>query len=503
MRDASIWIVGAYAILVALAVRVLWCAGTYYFARHPRYPLETAAIGLVVVGLLTVGLRSGDRRTQHDDGSGISAKWLLFFVVAASCLYAPAFGLGLLSDDYVLRSMVDAGAFAASGWFFRPIPLLVWRLVRLLTGSSVALHAVNVVLHGINAFLVAVLGVRLGMTRWAALAAATLFVSFPAAVEPVAWLSGIQDVLLTTTALGTVVLAAEPHWNPRRWLAIVGLLILALGTKETAVCIPALIAICWISRASLRRFWLLYVVLCAVAVAYSGVRVLTGINPSYLVPSSRYFVKQLIVTAFGTLAAPWPLPATPLMRAVAFTAAFVLTLLVTQAFATWRRPDAAFRRSIRLALWVIAAVGPVFSYFFVSPLLEGSRYVYLAESGWALLVMELVHTATEGLPKRSVVETCVVGVAVVVSSFTLERELGVWRRAADARDLVLTEAQSSIGEAHCAAATFKNVPDSAFGAYVFRNGLPEALGLRPGDPIHPSANCDFTWTGDRFAPSAR
>src|SRR5207247_8735301 len=90
--------------------------------------------------------------------------------------------------------------------------------------------------------LVAVLGARLGLRRDVGLAAGALLVAFPAAPEAVAWCSGIQDVLLTTCALTAVVAAIAMR---RGGYAVAGLVILiALGVKETAICIPVLVALC-------------------------------------------------------------------------------------------------------------------------------------------------------------------------------------------------------------------------------------------------------------------
>ena len=79
---------------------------------------------------------------------------------------------------------------------------MVWRaLLAIAPETAVALHAANVVLHGVNAFLVSRLAGAIGLSRGAALCAGALFLSYPAAVEAVAWPSGVQDVLMTTCVL--------------------------------------------------------------------------------------------------------------------------------------------------------------------------------------------------------------------------------------------------------------------------------------------------------------
>jgi hypothetical protein len=435
----------------------------------------------------------------------IGLVWLLIFVAAALCLYAPALRLGLLSDDYVLRAMARTSALGAgSGWFFRPVPLVVWRLVLAVGDFSLPLHAINIVLHGVNAFLVAVLGCRLGMGRSAALGGATLFLTFPAAPEAVAWASGIQDVLMTTMALGAVIAGSDERLGGWRTPGALGMCALGLGSKETAICIPVLIVICWVAPQRMHhlRPWRLYAWLAAVVSGYGVVRVSMGIRAGYLITPSRYFLKQLITNAFATLSAPWRTPTSTVERWVACITVVTLALLLTHALLVWQRHDPTLHRAARLAAWVIASVAPVFTYFYVSPTLEGSRYLYLAECGWALLVADLIRTTTDRFRWKSATLTCGVGAAVVMSAALLEHELGIWRDAADLRDRVLVQAHESIVRSRCAVTRFVDLPDSMNGAYVFRNGFQEAL----GSPVEPpsstvSAECSWTWRGDSFVPT--
>src|SRR5262249_60843571 len=93
------------------------------------------------------------------------------------------------------------------------------------------LHAVNLTLHGVNAWLVSMLAVRLGFRGDASIAAGGLFLPFPAAPEAVAWASGIQDVLMTSSALGAVAAAMDAA-AIGGWLTAAGLFAASLATKE-------------------------------------------------------------------------------------------------------------------------------------------------------------------------------------------------------------------------------------------------------------------------------
>jgi hypothetical protein len=389
MKRRSWWLLAASTVVCVLAARVVWLGWLYIFHAGPRYRLESAAIALVIVGAIVLLARPSEEPSQPSEPSEplepsrlspslepLSLQWLPLFLVAALTLYSPALGLGLLSDDYTLRAMAQSdGLGAGSGWFFRPLPLLLWRALLAITDSGVLLHIVNVLLHGLNAFLVATLGRAMGMCRSVALGGAALFLTFPAAPEAVVWAAGVQDVLMTTMALGAVVAARAVAPSGRRIATIVLLAVLGLGSKETAICIPALVAICWISPSRVRRWqeWRPYIALLVVTGIYLAIRVPMGLSSGYLAAPSRYFFKQLIVTAYGTLTTPWRAPTSPMEQWLSFLAMALLVLLLVHAFLSWRRSDARLHRDLRLACWVLLAVAPVFTFFFIGPQLEGYR----------------------------------------------------------------------------------------------------------------------------------
>jgi hypothetical protein len=384
------------------------------------------------------------------------------------------------------------------GWFFRPLPLLLWRGLLGLTDTPAVLHLLNILLHGINASLIAALGCAMGMRREAALGAATLFLAFPALPEAVAWTAGIQDVLMTTMALAAVVVAARRPVSHQRIAVVCTLFVLGLLSKETAICIPALIALCWFTPSQARTDAKLYVAIVVVAIVYLAIRLPMGIADDYFGAPSRYFFKQLIVVAFGTLAAPWRTPLAVLETSVAFAAVTVVAALLAHAGLTWGRGDRRLHRDVRLTLWVLASIAPVFTLFFVGPNLEGSRYLYLAAGAWSLILVDLIASATDGITGGSRVFAVVVAGCVLIFVVSVQRELDVWQRGSELRDQVLTQARVAINDAGCTNPSFTNVPDSVDGAYVFRNGLAQALGLSATDS---RPGCAFTWTDGRFVPS--
>lgn len=459
-------------------------------------------IALVIVGALALAFRRGSEAADEPAAAPVPAWWLAVFLVAAPLLYHGAIGLGFLSDDYTLRQMAQSEDLGSnSGWFFRPVPLLLWRGLLALVESPVALHLLNLLLHGLNAYLVALLGYAMGMRREVAIGAAALFLTFPVLAEAVVWAAGVQDVLMTTMALGAVVLCAREAPGVGRIAVVCGLLVIGFGSKETAVSIPVLIALCWATPERVRRHWKMYAAIAAVTVLYLAVRLPMGVGGDYFGAPTRYFFKQMIAVAFGTLAAPWRAPSSTYEQWQAFIGVGLVVLLLVHAFLTWRRADARLQRDLRLGVWVLASIAPVFTLFYVGPTLEGSRYLYLASCAWSLILADLIAAASERLSNRPLVFRTAVAVIAVVFAVSVQREVAVWRQAAELRDRVLADAREAIDRAGCAQAGFTRVPDSVSGAYVFRNGFPEAIGGTYTDVNAAPADCRFAWVEGRFSPS--
>jgi hypothetical protein len=518
MSRAAWWRLLPLIVVSGFAGRAMWLAWQYYFAGAPRYRVESAMIAFVIVGAIVVALRRDNRRPDdsgpRDGGPSLEARddrdprdapaslaWLPLCILAAVSLYHRAITIGFLSDDYTLRAMAQSDTLGSTpGWFFRPVPLLLWRGILAVVDTPAALHVLNLVLHGVNAFLVAALGRAMGMRREAALGAAALFLTFPALPEAVVWAAGIQDVLMTTMALGAVVVSArgEPG-SVWRTALVCGLLIVGFGSKETAVCIPVLIALCCVTRERARRDRMLYAAIAGVTAIYLAIRLPMGIGSDYFSAPTRYFFKQMIVIAFGTLAAPWRTPASSVERWLTFGAVGLTVVLLVHACLTWRRSERRVRRDVRLSLWVLASVAPVFSFFFVGPTLEGSRYLYLAACAWTLVVADLIDAMSKRVQHRARVFGAAIAAIVVIFTVSVQREIGVWRQAAELRDHVLAGARRAIDREGCVQPIFSDVPDSVNGAYVFRNGFSEALAAPDLDDSRP--DCTFTWRGDGFARS--
>ena len=116
-------------------------------------------------------------------------------------------------------------------------------------------HAHSIVLHAINAVLLAGLLCELGVRRLIAVTASLVFALHPALVESVVWVSSRKDVVsglfvLLTLRLGLRATRIEAETRSARRNAVLALLcaLLAVYAKQTALVLPLLAILTWRSR---------------------------------------------------------------------------------------------------------------------------------------------------------------------------------------------------------------------------------------------------------------
>ena len=459
----------AFVVVVAVSMYVGVLAYAYYFHRWgiARHHLESGWMWLVAVALIYALSKRGE--TAPAGVRPIPAFRVstgLAFVVAAGVLYLPALRVGFLSDDFVLFGLATQHEFFGRSWeFLRPLPLLGFKLAG---AHPLALHAAIVVLHGVNAGLVAALATATGQPAATATVAGALFLTFPGHPEAVVWCSGLQDVLMTAGVLTAVVLS-----NASRERLALPILIGALLSKETAVAAPALL---WLFNP---RRWRVALVGVGVVAAYAAWRLLV-LPPAagYASAPSSYKLKELLVRPFAALTVPvktsmvaqWPSLGTALVCG--------LVVLVLRAAWVWRGHRAQIWVGFALALSVLVSVAPVYSLFDVSPTMQGARYLYLPAAAWSIFIAVLLMSTGSRL--NLAFAAVVLGGSVI----GLRANLVPWTTAARMRDELLATVVRA-RESGCTTVWVRNVPDSVQGAYVFRNGLAEAIApvvLTPSAP---------------------
>ena len=198
---------------------------------------------------------TGDGASAH---AGISALLLAGFIGAAFVIYSPSLDGGFISDDehYVSRNayvhdptgsnlvaiLNPTSVVSRYVENYAPVHLLLhaieWKAFGL---EPRGYHVVNLLLHALASWLLVFLLMGSGIPRGAAILGGALFLTHPANVEAVAWISQLK----TTAAMVLALLAVLAQ--PRRPLAGTLFFALALLAKPTAaVALPALALIAWV-----------------------------------------------------------------------------------------------------------------------------------------------------------------------------------------------------------------------------------------------------------------
>lgn len=491
---ALLWISG----LAAVRAAFLLVAMEWHVDGVQRFHVEAAALLFVALSLIARAL-SPPRSADAERRPGVlpDAVAVAIALGLALFLYARALHIGLLSDDWVLVQRVTSRQFGAvSTGLFRPVPLMVWALLLKMGGGATALHLFNVLVHGVNAYLVYRLVAGWFTDKVVGATAGLLFLATPLATEPVTWCSGVFDLCALFFCLSTLLIARRVQSSPAAFIGACGCGVVALLCKESAVVIPGLLVIdVTIRRSATRATAALIVTLTVLSVVYAGARLFLAFGTARP-PVSRYIVQRALFNTFGALAIP--LPAT--MSHVWLVAVGVLVLGLTANLLLLDRTVGNFR-PLLLATWSLACVVPVYPILFVSTDLEGSRYLYESMAGWAALLGAM------GLGGSSVRRTfamsalCLLLVSDVAGG---RRQLQSWESAAALRDSVQAAARANDTMRHCEAVAVDGLPDSVSGAYVLRNGgseLLQSVGVTVGTA--PPRGCRFSWSPSRrqFIPS--
>jgi protein O-mannosyl-transferase len=401
-------------------------------------------------------------------------------ISAAFILYQPILRIGLLSDDYALLMWAERLELMPRDWGqIRPLPILAWWLLSQVTsaaGTPAALHAFNVVLHGFNAMLVWVIAGRLTTSRRAALGAAAIFLTIPVAVEPVAWGSGVFDVMLATFGLALAVVAtAQPELRPAQQAVGLLLTIAMMASKETGVIAgPLFLLVHW---ARWGRFDRSAIVLGAaqavLAGTYALVRELTGRLDHRLTPTIDLDGIGRLVSGIGRALL------VPLHRDVIVAyplLAIVCAVLMVSVLAVWivrrRQSPDVVRIAVLAVLGTLLCVAPTIRLFGITSDLQGTRYVYLASAWWSIALASALLDGWRTTSARLAAGTIAV-VVVLGAAIATRAHLEPWTTARGERDRILLQLISLPTSCRQVAATAAT--DNVAGAYVFRNGLNEAL----------------------------
>lgn len=397
------------------------------------------------------------------------ALFFLLVVGLAVALFFPVGGFRFLNwDDNIylqdnphLREVFTAASlewaftanlthFDKTAEYWSPLTLLTRLADAHFFGISPgAMHITSVVLHTLNACLLA-LALHAFTGAWRrSCVVALLFLVHPQNIEPVLWLSARKDVVAATFFFLTLLAYARYARQPGRGRYAVLLLafIAALMAKPMAVSVPILLLLLdfwplrrWQDRATNLRLLAEKVPLFILAGLAAGLAVLAqadvGAMGSYPLPAR--IANALYATATYVRRAVWPsdlcvfYPHTDGALSVGLIASCVAALLVIT-FLAWRaRPLAMVGW-----LWFLAGLAPVIGLVQVGRQAMADRYFYTTGIG---LFIAAVWLGAEWVKSRAL-QRAIATAAVVALAVVAHFQVQYWRDsgAAFQRAIAVTE----------------------------------------------------------------
>ena len=324
-----------------------------------------------------------------------------YIIIIASCLaiyfQALTFDYIEITDDEqnILTHHHDFGRIWTEKYrdMYIPITYSIWSGIWHITQLPSVFHAVNLFFHIVNSLLVFVLiGRLMSVTvRWRTVAA-LMFAAHPLQVEPVAWITGLKDVLSATFVLSGLIFLSHGRTAVFATLAVTGCLVKPVAAVSG---LAGLVLFPKHWRASLAVF-----VVCAGLCAWS-VSSQVSMQDYTVLSAVGVFLDN--IGNYATAVIIPQLSPMPEHKRVSFLFVVGLTVLV---IAAWRRS----RPAAVVFIFLLPVLGLVpFKYMAWSNI--SYRYMYLPMFGVALLVA--------GLSRRSLHKNIFYGLVVFLAALTV------------------------------------------------------------------------------------
>ncbi len=404
--------------------------------------------------------------------------WLvyLFFVALAFLLFLPVLYKGFVSDDYLVLQRVTQRQLVTEGDFFRPLSDLSLYLSFWLTGMRpVGFNAVNILVHGSNAFMLYRLGV-LSMPaaakqgRLFGLMAAILFLLYPFHTEAVIWAIGRGIVLSAGFGLLALLVMLLP-WKFSTRLPVACLLyFIALLGYETVLPLPFLFLLL-MGGTGAKKGQLataaaasLFTLLCYAVFKYYVIHVVVGdYGTRILAASPQDFILRAIKTT-GRLLLP---PSQQSIRLLSLAIALLVAIIVAVIIRKFKSgPEDRYGRLL-VGLLIFSLPVPLLTGISTRTY-EGDRIFYFCSAFLCLYISWLIRSVSSRGWRAVIYLGC-----VCYCLFFFYTAVLAWRRGG----LIAQEFFMSVAAVpHPGAKLFLiNVPEDHDGAQVLRNGFLEGL----------------------------
>ncbi|MCB1560018.1 MAG: hypothetical protein KDI75_02785 [Xanthomonadales bacterium] len=427
--------------------------------------------------------------------------------VAVGVAFAPALGAGFMADDWAILALARHGG---SGWdyFFtdhtatysyRPNGMLVWHLVIQLFGwTALPQYAVQFLLHGSNAALLALLLLRLGATPWRAALLGLVYALHPIASGTVLWLADRFDLIAVNGTL--LLLLSLDAWRCGRRGALLLVLLSAAwaaGAKEVALAVlPAALAWVWLAGKGRPRGERVAVALAATLpfAAALAMRWLIFGSSGVDRTGSALTLSQSVLTGGSAWIHSLPMALIGSNPGMLITLLAGVLLLVVLVLSAWNASQPAAMTEHRLALVAGLALvvfpallqSPVTAVMLVSPdplgLSSNMRFFYLALAGLIIGSVPIRWTSA-GLRW---IPASIMLVVVVLLALPAWNAAVAWRRVSVTP--IKQQLATAIGEAIRASRYqpgcmlyIEDIPEDEQDVSLYADSIAKAQ-LPPGDP---------------------
>ena len=401
---------------------------------------------------------------------------MVAFIGASFLFFWPTLAFTPFSDDHSALWNSGVRGIPWRNGFFRPLSDTTFRLGDLLWGTSMAGHrAINLIIHGANAFLLFAL-----MERWAgrrtALLSSVLFLLYPFHQESIVWLVGRESALGTSAVLLGLVIIGSGPWNSLRAIMVASTLLLGTLCYESALLlIPMALLVAWSGVVPSWPTWRqLLPPLLLPAMGYLAFR--TNSTGSLI---GGYF-KELVLGDDGPSFTVLPkvlgrlfLPPEPDNEVQLVRGAFLLILLTVVALVHRRFGSALSRRSLTLlGLLLLVACSVAFLAGVSTVTSESDRFLHLPSAILCAMVGSMLATI-----QRPVSRWLLFGALCALSYWQTRLNHANWMVASRKTHQCVEQLPPIPADGML---WVSGLPDSHDGAYIFRNGFPEAVDLACG-----------------------
>ncbi len=408
--------------------------------------------------------------------------------------YLPAVTRSFLSDDYVLvNGVIEGGPFGVfsseGSRFFRPlVSLSLFADVSLWGLDARGFHATNILIHVANSIwlylLAGCIGFWIGLEvrdrRAASGLSALVFLLHPSHTEAVSWISGRGDLLATFFALGSLTCYVRWRYLADTRFPWISYLLFggALAAKESAVCLPLLIAVVealrWLTKpgpGALKSMFIHVGPYFGWLALYLTVRRLSighwigGYGADAHFQLSQIGDRMLIFLA-RSLLPPLSDKAT-LLWTTGAVVGLLIASVVFKRVSSGRWPRPAILTGAAMVFFLCTLV-PIIGLQTSVNTVTGERFVYLPS---VFAVLAWCSTLRAVLARKTTWWNLGVAVLCLVCMISLTRSNLIWHRAGKiAREIV-----SKLNGVDTETAVLLNLPVSLDGAYIFQQGLFLAL----------------------------